>query len=69
MKKSLKNNKLNLKDICFSAIINDYCRYCTFKNGIHTTKCIHNDLNLYQQLCIADITQKNKKKIKKIHEN
>lgn len=60
MKNKTRNNCKKLQDICFSAIINDHCRFCTFKENVHVTKCIHNDLNLYHQLFIDDMKLKKK---------
>ena len=53
-----------IQDICFSAIINDNCKFCN-QNNNESNKCIHQDLNLYHQLFIDDMKSKNSKNKKK----
>lgn len=65
MKNKTQPNFKKFQDICFSAIINDHCRFCSMNNGSHITKCIHNDLNSYHQLFIGDMKLKKDKKFKK----
>ena len=53
-----------IQDICFSAIINDNCKFCNI-NKDESNKCIHQDLTLYHQLFIDDMKSKIMKDKKK----